>query len=53
MALTSPTDLLTQELKEIHSAERQLSRALPKLAKAHPRNVYARCSSNGVNRAPL
>jgi ferritin-like metal-binding protein YciE len=34
MALTSPTDLLTQELKEIHSAERQLSRALPKLAKA-------------------
>src|SRR5512135_2226418 len=34
MALKSPTDLLTQELKEIHSAERQLSRALPKLAKA-------------------
>jgi ferritin-like metal-binding protein YciE len=34
MALKSPADLLTQELKEIHSAERQLSRALPKLAKA-------------------
>src|SRR5512147_2762439 len=34
MALKAPTDLLTQELKEIHSAERQLSRALPKLAKA-------------------
>jgi ferritin-like metal-binding protein YciE len=34
MALKSPTDMLTQELKEIHSAERQLSRALPKLAKA-------------------
>jgi ferritin-like metal-binding protein YciE len=34
MALKSPTDLLTQELKEIHSGERQLSRALPKLAKA-------------------
>src|SRR5512132_3387025 len=34
MALQSPADLLTQELKEIHSAERQLSRALPKLAKA-------------------
>jgi ferritin-like metal-binding protein YciE len=34
MALKSPMDLLTQELKEIHSAERQLSRALPKLAKA-------------------
>lgn len=34
MVLRSPTDLLTQEMKEIHSAERQLSRALPKLAKA-------------------
>jgi ferritin-like metal-binding protein YciE len=34
MVLRSPTDLLTQEVKEIHSAERQLSRALPKLAKA-------------------
>jgi ferritin-like metal-binding protein YciE len=34
MALKAPTDLLTQELKEIHSAERQLSRALPRLAKA-------------------
>ena len=33
MALKSPMDLLTQELKEIYSAERQLSRALPKLAK--------------------
>jgi ferritin-like metal-binding protein YciE len=34
MALKSPIDLLTQELKEIHGAERQLSRALPKLGKA-------------------
>ena len=34
MALKSPADLLTQELKEIHGAERQLTRALPKLAKA-------------------
>ena len=33
MALKSPMDLLTQELKEIFSAERQLSRAIPKLAK--------------------
>ena len=33
MALKTPMDLLTQELKEIYSAERQLSRALPKLAK--------------------
>jgi ferritin-like metal-binding protein YciE len=32
--LKSPQDLLTQEIKEIHSAERQLSRAIPKLAKA-------------------
>jgi ferritin-like metal-binding protein YciE len=29
----SPEDLLTIELKEIHSAERQLTRALPKLQK--------------------
>jgi ferritin-like metal-binding protein YciE len=34
MAIKSPQDLLTQEVKEIHSAERQLSRAIPKLAKA-------------------
>jgi ferritin-like metal-binding protein YciE len=34
MVLRSPADLLTQEVKEIHSAERQLSRAMPKLAKA-------------------
>jgi ferritin-like metal-binding protein YciE len=33
MALKQPIDLLTQELKEIHSAERQVSRALPKLTK--------------------
>lgn len=33
MALKSPIDLLTQELKEIYSAERQLSRAIPKLVK--------------------
>jgi ferritin-like metal-binding protein YciE len=33
MALKTPMDLLTQELKEIYSAERQLSRAIPKLAK--------------------
>ena len=33
MALKTPMDLLTQELKEIFSAERQLSRAIPKLAK--------------------
>src|SRR3954466_7308249 len=32
-ALRSPEDLLTTELKQIHSAERQLSRALPRLAK--------------------
>jgi len=29
----SPQDILTTELKEIYSAERQLSRALPKLVK--------------------
>ena len=34
MAIRSPQDLLTQEVREIHSAERQLSRAIPKLAKA-------------------
>ena len=34
MAIKSPQDLLTQEVKEIHGAERQLSRAIPKLAKA-------------------
>lgn len=33
MAIKSPQDLLTQEIKEIHSAERQLSRAVPKLNK--------------------
>lgn len=33
MALKSPNDLLIQEVKEIYSAERQLSRSLPKLAK--------------------
>ena len=33
-ALKSPTDLLTKELKEIYSAERQLSRTLPRLIKA-------------------
>jgi len=32
-ALRSPEDLLATELKEIHSAERQLSRALPRLSK--------------------
>jgi ferritin-like metal-binding protein YciE len=34
MALKSPQDLLTQEIKEIHSAEKQLSRAIPKFARA-------------------
>ncbi len=34
MALKAPQDLLTQEIKEIHSAEKQLSRAIPKLARA-------------------
>jgi ferritin-like metal-binding protein YciE len=29
----SPQDMLTTELKEIHSAERQLSRAIPKLSR--------------------
>jgi ferritin-like metal-binding protein YciE len=32
-SLDSPEDLLITEIKEIHSAERQLSRALPRLAK--------------------
>src|SRR5437762_1703594 len=32
-ALRSPEDLLTTELKEIHSAEQQLSRVIPRLAK--------------------
>jgi ferritin-like metal-binding protein YciE len=32
-ALRSPEDLLTTELKEIHSAERQLSRLIPRLSK--------------------
>jgi ferritin-like metal-binding protein YciE len=32
-ALSSPEDLLALELKQIHSAERQLSRALPRLAR--------------------
>lgn len=36
MMLKEPQDLLAQELKEIYSAERQLSRALPKLGKAVP-----------------
>jgi ferritin-like metal-binding protein YciE len=34
MPIRSPNELLATELKEIHSAERQLSRALPKLAKS-------------------
>jgi ferritin-like metal-binding protein YciE len=33
-ALRTPNDLLNKELKEIYSAERQLSRAIPKLTKA-------------------
>jgi ferritin-like metal-binding protein YciE len=32
-ALRSPEDVLTVELKEIHTAERLLARVLPKLAK--------------------
>src|SRR5919205_755278 len=32
-ALRSPEDLLAMELKQIHSAERQLSRVLPRLAR--------------------
>lgn len=32
-SLRSPEDMLALELKQIHSAERQLSRALPRLAK--------------------
>ena len=32
-AFKSPEDILTTELKEIYSAERQLSRAIPKLTK--------------------
>ncbi len=32
-ALRSPEDMFTTELKEIHSAERQLSRAIPRLSK--------------------
>ncbi len=32
-ALRSPEDMLTTELKEIYSAERQLSRIIPRLAK--------------------
>ena len=32
-ALRSPQDMLVTELKEIHSAERQLTRALPRLTK--------------------
>ncbi len=43
MALKSPQDLLTQEIKEIHSAERQLSRAVPKLSRA--------CSSEKLREA--
>jgi ferritin-like metal-binding protein YciE len=34
MAIRAPQDLLNEELKDIYSAEKQLSRALPKLAKA-------------------
>lgn len=34
MALKSPNDLIVKELKEIYSAERQLSRAIPKFAKS-------------------
>ena len=33
VALRSPDDILVTELKEIYSAERQLSRAIPKLTK--------------------
>jgi ferritin-like metal-binding protein YciE len=33
VALRSPEDVLTTELKEIYSAERQLSRAIPRLTK--------------------
>ncbi|MBV8535411.1 MAG: DUF892 family protein [Alphaproteobacteria bacterium] len=32
-ALRSPEDMFTTELKEIHSAERQLSRAIPRMSK--------------------
>jgi ferritin-like metal-binding protein YciE len=34
MNLRSPDDLLTQQLRDIYSAEKQLSRALPRLSKA-------------------
>lgn len=34
MPIRAPQDLLTEELKDIYSAEKQLSRVLPKLAKA-------------------
>jgi ferritin-like metal-binding protein YciE len=34
MALRSPNDLIVKELKEIYSAERQLSRVIPKFAKS-------------------
>src|SRR4051812_20074487 len=33
-SLRSPDDMLANELKQIHTAERQLMRALPKLAKS-------------------
>jgi len=34
MTLKSPHDLLIHELKELHSAERQIARAVPRLSKA-------------------
>ncbi len=51
-ALQSPQDLLVTELKQIHSAERQLSRVLPRLAKQvdsdQLREMLDRCREQGA-----
>ena len=52
-ALRSPEDLLATELKEIHSAERQLSRALPGSQRRYKQTVCARCWKSDASRAPF
>lgn len=43
MNITKPQDMLTVELREIYSAERQLSRALPRLQKAAQADTVKEC----------
>ena len=51
MTLKSAQDLLLNELRDIYDAEKQLVKALPKMAKApHPSNCAK--PSRGISRKP-